>query len=156
MSSACPVVQKSEWQIHTKGNEVAVAVIDAAQLKNSAFCLVPVYHHLDARGEAKKSTPIRVVASEPTRVEGYAPDRTLLFVDAQGNGSFRDPGDLIATATVDELFPVLNADNANGRVAMRYRPASRNTNGRVELRIETRAAGEENYWNVDAIDWLER
>ena len=80
----------------------------------------------------------------------------MLFVDAQGNGSFRDPGDLIATATVDELFPVLNADNANGRVAMRYRPASRNTNGRVELRIETRAAGEENYWNVDAIDWLER
>jgi Sel1 repeat len=156
IASSCAVVQKSEWLIHAKGSEVAVAVIDAAQLKNSAFCLVPVYHHLDSLDEGKKSASFRVVASEPTRVEGYASDGTLLFVDAQGNGSFSDAGDLIATAVLDDLFPVLNADSANGRIALRYQPFSRDSTRRVELSIQSRVHGESGDWTVDAIDWLER
>ena len=143
-----PGAQTSEWLIQPKGNEVVVAVVDAAHLKNSAFCLVPVYHHLEALDGAASTTAFRVVASEPTRVEGYAPDGTLLFVDAQGNGSFRDPGDLIATAAVDELFPVLKMDGGSCRIGLRYQPHSRDKTERVELRIETRMPGGESNWKA--------
>lgn len=51
---------------------------------------------------------------------------------------------------------VLNVDDANGRIALQYRPMSGNTTGRVEISIETHAAGEKKDWKVDAIDWLER
>lgn len=154
-SSGTPAAQKSAWLIQPKGSEVQVAVVDAAKLKNNAFCLIPVYHHLDSLDGAQKSAALRVVASEPTRVEGYATDGTLLFVDAQGNGSFRDPGDLIATPEMNDLFPVVTADAENGRIALRYRPKQEGSNRRVELRIETRMLGEKNAWTTDAIDWLE-
>lgn len=154
-TSARADAQKSKWLIQPKGSEFAVAVVDAAQLRNSAFDLIPVYHHLDSLDAAKGTAALRVVASEPTRVEGYASDGTLLFVDAQGNGSFRDPGDLIATSEVDELFPVLDTGAETGRIGLRYQPESRGSHGRIELRIETRLLGGNGVWQADAIDWLE-
>lgn len=155
-ASASGETRESTWLVQPKGGEVSIAVVDAALLRHSPFHLIPAYHHLESADGTEKSTALRVVASEPTRVEGYASDGTLLFVDAQGNGSFRDPGDLVATPEMDGLFPVLNTSEEGGRIGLRYRPEAKAGNGRVELRIETKELGGKADWKADAVDWLER
>lgn len=146
--------RSSEWEIAPDGGGALVSVIDAAQLRNNAFSLVPVFHHFEVTGPGPAQAAIRIVASSPTRVEGFSSNGTLLFVDAQGNGSFRDAGDLVATDTMDDLFPVLAADS-DLRVALRYRPVSPETDGRVELQIQSRDPGKTGAWQTNAIDWLE-
>ena len=150
-----PAVLKSEWEIDNDGKVDVVAVLDAARLRNNAFCLVPVFHHIAGSEGRFPSVVLRMVASEPTRIEGFAPDGKLLFVDAQGNGSFQDPGDLIATASDLDLCPVVKVGEAGYRIALRYAPESRCANGRVEIRIETKEVEDGADWKTDAVDWLE-
>ncbi len=150
-----PAVLKSEWEIDNDGKDDVVAVVDAARLRNNAFCLVPVFHHVAGSEGRLSPVALRMVASEPTRIEGFAPDGTLLFVDAQGNGSFRDPGDLVATAGDLDLCPVVKVGEEGYRIALRYAPQSRCENGRVEVRIETKEVEGGAGWKTDAVDWLE-
>jgi len=149
------LVRESQWKIVPGADRRLVAVVDAARLRNNPFFLMPSYHHLNAAGDRIQSVALRVVASEPTRVEGFAPDGTLLFVDAQGNGSFGDPGDLVASDQVRNLFPILSTGGERDRIALRYAPESECANGRVEIRIETRVEGGDGTWRTDAVDWLE-
>jgi TPR repeat protein len=153
-SSGVPGVRSSDWWIEPDREESTVSVIDAAQLRNNAFALAPVFHHLASGGSGPARAAIRVVASEPTRIEGFSSDGALLFVDAQGNGSFLDPGDLVATDDSDGLFPLLSTDS-DYRFALRYRPLAEETNERVELHIQTRPPGATADWKTDATDWLE-
>lgn len=149
------MVRKSEWKILPDASEAHVAVVDAARLRNNPFCLMPVYHHLNAAKDQAAAVALRVVASEPTRVEGFAADGTLLFVDAQGNGSFGDPGDIIATNDIRDRFPLLATGNDRDRIALRYAPESLCANGRVEIKIETQVIGGDGSWISNAVDWLE-
>lgn len=146
--------QASQWLIQQSSELGTIAVVDAARLTDSNFFLVPVFHQLSS-SEPDRKAALRVIASEPTRVEGFAADGTLLFVDAQGNGSFGDTGDLVATAIMDDLNPVLTAGSATGRIALRYRPHAKTLSHRVEMRIETRGVGKTDDWKLDAVDWLE-
>lgn len=153
-SSTVIVDETSQWSIQQDSEAGIIAVVDAARLTDSNFSLVPVFHHLNSAQPDRKAA-LRVTASEPTRVEGFAADGTLLFVDAQGNGSFGDAGDLVATTMMDDLSPVLTAGPASGRIALRYRPHAKSLSQRVEVRLETRGIGETDAWKLDAVDWLE-
>jgi hypothetical protein len=150
-----PAVLKSDWEIDHDGEDDVVAVVDAARLRNNAFCLVPVFHHINGSEGGLSPVALKMVASEPTRIEGFAPDGTLLFVDAQGNGSFRDPGDLVATAGDLDLCPVVEVGEEGYRIALRYAPESRCANGRVEIRIATKEVEGGADWKTNAVDWLE-
>ena len=44
-------------------------------------------------GDAKTSPPMRMVCSQPARVEAYLLDSTPLAIDGEGNGSLLDRGD---------------------------------------------------------------
>jgi hypothetical protein len=153
-SNAGVANQASQWFIQRDSEAGIIAIVDAAHLTDSNFSLVPVFHQLSSAVPDRKAE-LRVIASEPTRVEGYAADGTLLFVDAQGNGSFGDAGDLVATAKMDNLNPVLTAGPVSGRIALRYRPHAKSLSHRLEIRIETRGIGNTDGWKLDAIDWLE-
>ncbi len=146
--------QVSQWVIQQQQEAGTIAVVDAARLSDSNFALIPVYHHLGSK-EAGRTAALRVIASEPTLVEGFAADGTLLFVDAQGNGSFGDTGDLIATEQMDQLSPVLKSGPESGRIALRYRPHAKLLTKQVEIRIETRALGIDDAWKLDVVDYLE-
>ncbi len=146
--------QESTWLIQQKSEAGVIAILDAARLTDSNFSLVPVFHQL-ASTEAGRKAALRVIASESTRVEGFAADGTLLFVDAEGNGSFGDAGDLIATEEMDDLSPVLKPDLESGKFALRYRPRSKSLSKPMEIRIETRELGKGRAWKLDAVDLLE-
>lgn len=146
--------QASQWLIQQKSETGIIAIVDAARLTDSNFSVVPVFHFLGAR-EAGSTAALRVIASQPTRVEGFAADGTLLFVDAQGNGSFGDAGDLIATKEMDGLNPVLKSGIESGRIALRYRPHANSLSEPMEIRIETRKPGKNGAWILDAVDLLE-
>jgi TPR repeat protein len=146
--------QESTWLIQQKSEAGVIAILDAARLTDSNFSLVPVFHQL-ASTEAGRKAALRVIASEPTRVEGFAADGTLLFVDAEGNGSFGDAGDLIATEEMDDLSPVLKPGLESGKFALRYRPRSKSLSQPMEIRIETRELGNGAAWKLDAVDLLE-
>jgi TPR repeat protein len=153
-ANASATAQESTWMIQQKSEAGVVAILDAARLTDSNFSLVPVFHQL-ASTEAGRTAALRVIASEPTRVEGFAADGTLLFVDAEGNGSFGDAGDLIATEEMDGLSPVLKPGLESGKFALRYRPQSKSLSKPMEIRIETRELGKDGAWKLDAVDVLE-
>jgi TPR repeat protein len=153
-SKAAIANQVSQWMIQRDSEAGMIAVVDAARLTDSNFSLVPVFHQLSSTVPDRKAE-LRIIASEPTRVEGYAADGTLLFIDAQGNGSFGDAGDLVATDKMDNLNPVLTSGPVSGRIALRYRPLATPLSHRLEVRIETRGIGNTEDWKVDVTDWLE-
>ena len=153
-STGAVTEQESTWMVQQKSEAGTIAILDAARLTDSNFSLVPVFHQL-ASTEAGRTAALRVIAGEPTRVEGFAADGTLLFVDAEGNGSFGDAGDLIATEEMDDLNPVLKPGPESGRFALRYRPRAKSLSQPMEIRIETREPGKGAAWKLDAVDLLE-
>lgn len=145
----------NEWQIINDEDESTVSVVDAAGLKLSPFYLIPVYHHLSSSDAMGAFTQMRAIASEPTRIECTLQDGTLLFVDAEGNGSFRDAGDIIASERLVDLFPVLNTNDQNGVIIFRYWPVSACKSGKVEVRLETKTLQSGEEWETDSIDWIQ-
>lgn len=154
LSGDSVTAQESTWLIQPKAEAGVIAVLDAARLTDSNFSLVPVFHQLASSKTGRKAA-LRIIASEPTRVEGFAADGTLLFIDAEGNGSFADAGDLIATEEMDNLNPVLKSGMESGKFALRYRPHAKLQTQQMEVRIETRELGEDDAWSLDAVDLLE-
>ncbi|MGD9418388.1 MAG: hypothetical protein Q7R22_005545 [Verrucomicrobiota bacterium JB025] len=88
----------SQWTCQTGAVEKRATIIDAHAIRSNPFHLIPIHHSVQ-RTDATKSenTDFSVKASTPTRIECYADDGTLLAIDANGNGSFLDSGDLIAS-----------------------------------------------------------
>jgi len=145
----------SNWSLQTDAGETTVAIVDAAHLIDNPFYLVPVYHQLSARGIESALIALRAIASEPTRIEAYNIDGSLIFVDAEGNGSLADPGDLIGGTTMYELYPILHWDGADLPIEFRYQPLERTSGAHVEIRIETRNTDKHTDWSTNVIDWLE-
>lgn len=74
---------------------VSSAVIQAGEYQANPFCGVPIRHLFVSKNPSAESLPLRFVTSQPTRVEVYGADESLLSVDAQGNGSLRERGDVL-------------------------------------------------------------
>lgn len=83
--------QRCEWTIETGDKETNGAVIDAAEYKDDPYFLIPVHHHLQSK--VKELVNLRVVTSQPCRVELYDDQGTLQMVDSKGNGSLKDSAD---------------------------------------------------------------
>ena len=115
-----------------------------------------MFHNISKSGLEVESVAIRAIASEPTRIECYDSSGSLLFVDAEGNGSFADPGDLVASKNIYGLNPVIGIDNMDTLIEMRYQPIDRENEMKVEVHIETHRMNSNAEWQLDVIDWLER
>lgn len=148
---------KSEWQVQSGIADAPVAVVDAAHIKDNPFYLIPVFHHISSRSPLNKTIALRTVASEPTRIECYNAEGRLLFVDAEGNGSFADPGDLVATELVQDMHPAIEVAREDRLIELRYQPLESGGASRIDIRIETREDGAEDaIWETNVIDWLQR
>lgn len=77
-------------------------------------------------------------------------------MDAEGNGSFADPGDLVATALVQGLYPTLQLKEQDLLLEFRYQPVHWASSSRVDVQIETRGTKADDFWETNVIDWLER
>ncbi len=97
---------------------------------------------------------LRAIASQPTRIEAYNSNNELLFIDAEGNGHFNDPGDLINSELAADLSPIIPIEANTIQVEFRYQPHS-NTDERVDIQIQTRQNADESNWETQVIDWIQ-
>lgn len=97
-----------EWIIGAPDKESDGAIIDAGEYEDDPFFLIPIHHHLQSKG--KEPVNIRVVASEPSRVELYDAQGVLQMVDSEANGSLAEAGDWLGMDRDRNLAPELLPD----------------------------------------------
>jgi hypothetical protein len=125
-----------EWKIGEPDKESDGALIDAAEYEDDPFFLIPVYHHLQSK--SKDPVNLRVVTSQPCRVEMYDQEGILQMVDAQGNGSLADGGDWLG-ADADrnlaaEIIP--NAETGEACFLLQLDPKDWNGKQPIKIRVE--------------------
>ena len=88
--------QSAEWQSDSAEEGVTMAITDASEYLENPFYLMPVYHLLQYLDDFEQAVDVRVVASQPTRIELYDQEDRLVMVDAAGDGDLVSRGDLIS------------------------------------------------------------
>ncbi|MBC8002783.1 MAG: hypothetical protein H7X97_09360, partial [Opitutaceae bacterium] len=126
-------VGRCEWTIEAADKESEGAVIDAAEYADDPFFLIPVYHHLQSKG--KGPVNLRVVTSQPCRVEMYDALGALQMVDAEGNGSLKNSGDWLGMDRDRNLAADLLPDEAAGETRFMLQLDPMNWKGVEPLRI---------------------
>lgn len=135
------VTTSAEWTVKPADQSSNQAVIDAGIYHDNRFCLIPVYHHLQAAD--RELANLRIITSAPCRVELYDESGQLRMVDATGNGSCFDGGDWLA-ADLDgdgsaELQP--HPDNGETRFHLFIEPADAVPEGGLMIKTEWRIDG---------------
>ncbi len=128
------------------------AVINASYVENNPFYMVSI-HHVLQRLETEKAMAqnLRFIASEPARIEGYDGDGRLMFVDADGDGAFNSPGDILrsdvdANSAVDVSFA---AGEDSTSLELKVLPRQRPLSGQLEVEIHRLS---DQSWQSDAVD----
>lgn len=129
---------------------VSSAVIDAGNYQLNEFYGVPIHHHFHKTGN-DPDLDFRVKTSMAARVEGYDTDDKLLFVDANGNGSFLDPGDLINLDEDASGYPDLPLQKDEALFRLQVYPKGAPTEEGIEVSIEGKDGKN---WIVMSIDHL--
>jgi TPR repeat protein len=148
------VSQQAELILLADAGAADIAVIDAIELIDNPYYLVPAFHSIARTDDNLQSIGLRAIASHPTRIEAYNTKNELLFIDAEGNGSFNDPGDLINCELAADLSPILQLDTNPRQVEFRYQPHS-SSNTRVDIEIQTRNDSNDSNWDTQVIDWIQ-
>jgi tetratricopeptide (TPR) repeat protein len=103
----------SRWQL---GQDVpsSYAVINANALRLNPFYAVPIYHEIVSRQGAATTCNLRIKGSSACRIELFDPETgEMIAADANGNGSFRDPGDLLFRDEDSDGFPDLRLEKTH-------------------------------------------
>lgn len=150
--------QSAELFLDFDAANVDSAIIDAAEILSNPYYWIPVFHNLDAivGAEDSESIVLRAQASQPTRIEVYDSDGNLLFVDATGNGSFDESGDIIRTDRVFDGYPVFKLDQPNQRLEFLYQKLDSDTSEPVRIEIQrANITDEPNLeWGTDVEDHI--
>lgn len=142
---------KCEWTIEAADKESEGAVIDAAEYADDPFFLIPVYHHLQSK--SKGPVNLRVVTSQPCRVELYDAQGALQMVDAEGNGSLKNSGDWLGMDRDRNLAADVLPDEVSGetRFMLQLDPMSWKGGEPLRIRVEWLVGGE---WFLAAEDQI--
>ena len=122
-----------EWIIGTADNESEGAVIDAGEYADDPFFLIPIYHHLQSK--RKDPVNLRVVTSQPCRVEMYDEAGVLQMVDSEGNGSLAERGDWLGMDEDRNLAAEVRPNPTNGEIRFLLQLDSKEGKGSDPLRI---------------------
>lgn len=79
--------------LETAESGVSGAVISAGDYRVNPFHSVSLFLQYVSAEDVPESPPMRLVCSQPTRIEVYQLDQALVAIDAQGNGSLSNQGD---------------------------------------------------------------
>jgi hypothetical protein len=142
---------RSVWYFNAAGDGRTSAIVDAHFIENNPFYLFPVTHSVQVGGSGERVVNLRCKASVPTRIEAYLSTGEPLFIDATGNGSLRDQGDvLFRDADRDGFSDLILEDRANhSSVTFYYQPLEQSKAMTVD--IETNSDRE---WQFDSQDTI--
>ncbi len=140
------------WKYESADNGKRTAVIDAHELLDNPFYLIPIHHMLQRiDSDTEETIDFTVEASAPMRIEAYdALSGELLAIDANGDGDFMDRGDQIVGDGNRNSWPdlVFGKSQQLASLVMYVKPTQAMTND-VELTVSIRVNDE---WQVDSID----
>ena len=102
---------KADWRVTTEHDPFTVSVLNANQLRRNAFHAISFTHQIVRRASGPGLENIRLIASTPLRLEYYdAATHKLIAVDAEGNGTFTDPGDVLVSDADSNMAPDVEFD----------------------------------------------
>ena len=129
----------SRWEVVANARESGVATTLHASLAGwSPFWGVTAYHEVRPPAPAARAD-FRVRASAAARIEVFdAATSALLAVDGEGNGSFADPGDMLACDATLDGYPDTDAPLA---LFLRIYPVAGTSyaDDRIDVMLETLA-----------------
>lgn len=141
------------WEYQTSETEKRTAVIDAHELQDNPFYLIPIHHMIQRLDIAEEQiVDFSVEASSPARIESYdAYSGTLLSVDANGDGDFQDGGDMVSGDSNGNNWPDLTFKKRQrlSSLVLYVQPGAKNVNDDTELTVRIRT---EDGWQTDAVD----
>ncbi|HKK18079.1 MAG TPA: hypothetical protein VJ952_05300 [Opitutales bacterium] len=115
--------QSALWHYMFGREREKKAFANPVRLRNGPYFQIPVHHSLQ-RPEfflEKQFSNIRVFASEVCRIELYDQSSgKLISVDANGNGAFDDPGDLIIADTSQDGLPDIGWESGDSYKNLKY------------------------------------
>ncbi|QTN33836.1 hypothetical protein HZ994_16460 [Akkermansiaceae bacterium] len=145
--------QKAVWSTDKPEAGVSMAVTDASEYLDNPFYLIPVYHLIQYQDDFEQAVDFRVVASQPTRVEMYDQGEQMVFVDAEGDGSFASEGDSISQDLNRNGEPDLRleASGKERRFMLFVRPVAELKAKDLDLEIQVKIQGEWQTYSTDRI-----
>jgi len=145
--------QTAEWTTDQPETGVSLAITDAAEYLNNPFYMIPFYHLVQYRDTFARALDVRVIASAPARIEFYDSKDELVYVDADGDGKFTSPGDIISKDLNRNGWGdlVLDPKSNELRFRMLVHPAQIVPDGELNLDLQIFDQGN---WNTYATDRL--
>ena len=95
---------------------------------------------------------MRAIAERPTRIEAYGDSGALLFIDAEGNGDFNDPGDVLATHIIKGGSPVISMTGAPKLIELRYQALVPLEGEPIHIELQRAAGTTDGEWTTDVVD----
>jgi tetratricopeptide (TPR) repeat protein len=147
---------EAKWEFSVSPDSRTVAIVNASLAADNPFYAVPFYHEMYFRGANQELRNFRVKTSEPCRVEilDAATDK-LLAIDADGDGNFDGPGDVLYVDEDGNGFPefVMSKERDIASFELLVYPAPRTDHSQGEIEISLLI--EENHaWVEQAVDKL--
>jgi len=138
-----------KWSVFIAENDApALQIVHQARAQSSRFHVLPIYHEVYMRQPASEYTDLRVVASTEIRIELWDVDTgELIAVDCNGNGSFKDSGDILSIDRDLSMYPDIKTaegDTVHAIELLVY-PHKEAITEKVQLSLQTR----------DEMGWLE-
>jgi len=91
---------QSLWHTSETNVRADVDALEASLIQQNSFYQVPLHHFLRRTDIVNTAmVDFRLVSETPVRIEVYGDTGELLFIDANADGDFDDPGDLLAVDT---------------------------------------------------------
>ena len=145
--------QTAQWNYCANTSGKRTAIIDAHELQANPFYLIPIHHTIQRiDGTAAQTINFSITASSNMRIESYnAQTGELIAIDATGNGSFSDQGDLISCDENFDNYPDITFKKGEKAVTILFyvKPTSFNQDQKLTIKLKTKAG-----WKTDAIDTL--
>ncbi|MCP5537626.1 MAG: hypothetical protein H7A51_15510 [Akkermansiaceae bacterium] len=134
---------EASWQAQPAEEGFSVAIVDAGEYLDNPFYLIPFYHLLQYRDSFPQAMDMRIVASQPTRIEVYDQHDRIVCVDATGDGDFSGSGDMTMQDFNRNRLPDLKlADSGNEqRFRAFIRPANEIPKEGITLSLQIREGG---------------
>lgn len=149
---------QSTWTISAHQTPHAkTQIANSSEATFNLFYAITFFHEVFVRSSDMPVSNIRALASMPCRVEIWDSNHEeLIAVDANGNGSFEDPGDMVNADADANLYPDLDTPEtyvAIGLELMVY-PLD-NTQEKGDLSVEFQLL-ESDGWQTQVVDTIRR
>ena len=143
----------ASWIFEANQTGKRTAVIDAHELNDNPYYLIPIRHMIQRRdNQRRQSVDFSIEASALTRIEAYdARTGRLLAIDADGDGDFLGRGDLVAVDSNRNNLPDVEFEKgqSNASIILYVKPDDGNTHTELSIRLL-----ENGTWRTDAIDTI--